>query len=124
MSEFDLPGDADNFDIGDKEFKMAKTLVESMAAPWEPERYHDEYREQLLQWIEKKAKSGKKAPAKPEKEDAPERGGELIDFMDLLKQSVDQEKGKHGTKGTSPASKRKSASRKQGASSKKKAQGS
>ncbi len=34
---------------------MAEALVESLTADFEPEKYHDEYREQVLELIEKKA---------------------------------------------------------------------
>ena len=35
---------------------MAQTLVESMTAKWEPEKYRDEYRNAVMEMIEQKAK--------------------------------------------------------------------
>ena len=56
---------------GKREMDMAKALVESMSAKWDPQKYHDDYREALLEVIEEKVESGgkeiedkpKKAPA-------------------------------------------------------------
>ena len=42
--------------ITDKELKMAQTLVDSMTAKWEPEKYRDEYRNAVMEMIEQKAK--------------------------------------------------------------------
>ena len=40
---------------------MAKTLIENLAGAWDPERYHDRYRNELLDLLRKKAK-GKPLP--------------------------------------------------------------
>src|SRR6476659_5611140 len=45
---------------GKRENEMAKALVESMSAKWDPEKYKDDYREALLEVIEKKVESGGK----------------------------------------------------------------
>lgn len=50
---------------GDKELKMARQLIESLSGPWEPEKYHDEYRERVLELIEQKA-AGKEIAVQPE----------------------------------------------------------
>ena len=46
--------------VGKKELDMATTLVESLAAEWSPEKYTDDYRENLMRVIKAKMK-GKKA---------------------------------------------------------------
>jgi DNA end-binding protein Ku len=38
-----------------KELDMARQLIEALSGDFEPEKYHDQYREQLLELIEKKA---------------------------------------------------------------------
>src|SRR5689334_4844016 len=43
---------------GKKEMDMAKALVDSMSGKWDPEKYHDDYREALLEVIEEKVESG------------------------------------------------------------------
>src|SRR5436190_22304536 len=41
---------------GERELKMAKQLIGSLATEWDPKRYHDEYRERVLKLIRDKAK--------------------------------------------------------------------
>jgi DNA end-binding protein Ku len=77
------------------EIKMAEQLVENMVGDWSPEKYHDEYYEDLLKLIDKKVKAGKTKvmePAGPTPR--PKREGKVIYIMDLLRQSVKQKQGK------------------------------
>ncbi len=88
-SEFDLPGE--DFEVSEQEKKMAKQLVEAMAADWSPEQYHDTYREDLLRLIDQKVKSGQLTEvAEPPKRE--EREGQVVDIMSLLKRSMEQQK--------------------------------
>jgi len=73
---------------GSKEVAMANTLVKAMAGKWQPDKYHDEYREALLKLIEQKVKSGAKAVPTAKGEKAPQ--GKIIDLAELLKQSLSQ----------------------------------
>lgn len=85
VQEFDFPkGGTREFGIHDKEMKMAKQLIVSMTEPWKPELYHDEYREALMAWIEKKIKGKKTKPA-PAARGAPRR---TQDLMSLMKKSL------------------------------------
>jgi len=68
------------------EVEMAKTLIENLAGTWEPERYHDRYRNELLDLLRKKAK-GKPLPEPAEQEE-----GEVVDLMEALRQSVEATK--------------------------------
>lgn len=79
-----------SYKISEREMKMATDLVKEMSAKWKPEKYHDDYQEKLMTWIENKIKSGKKVQAK-----APRRAKkaeEIIDFMTLLKNSMKKKK--------------------------------
>ncbi|MCC6677756.1 MAG: Ku protein [Phycisphaerales bacterium] len=73
-----------------QELKVARTLVESMAAEWAPAKYHDEYRDALMKWIDKRIKSGQterlSEPLPPEAEEPPP----TLNFMELLKKSLKQ----------------------------------
>jgi DNA end-binding protein Ku len=74
-----------------QELKMAERLVESMVSEWNPDKYHDEYREDLLKLIDKKIKAGKTKAVEPlEVESKPKRPAKVIDIMHLLRQSVDE----------------------------------
>jgi DNA end-binding protein Ku len=68
------------------EVDMAKTLVENLSEPFEPDRYHDRYREQLLELIRAKAE-GEELP-----EPAEEADGEVVDLMAALRASVERTK--------------------------------
>lgn len=74
--------------IGPAELKMAEQLIRQMSRGWDPSSYHDEYREQLLSYIQKKAKAGEArkifAPEEVPAASAAPRG----DLMSLLKASV------------------------------------
>jgi DNA end-binding protein Ku len=69
------------------EVEMAKTLVENLSEPFEPECYHDRYRDELLQLIRAKAE-GEELP-----EPEPEQEGEVVDLMAALRASVERTKG-------------------------------
>src|SRR6266404_1272668 len=47
-------------EAGKREMNMAKSLIESMTAKWNPEKYHDEYRQALMEVIEEKVEAGEK----------------------------------------------------------------
>jgi len=42
---------------------MAERLIAEMTEPWKPERYHDEYRDELPAFIRRRARAGKLASA-------------------------------------------------------------
>ena len=74
---------------GQKELKMAVSLIEGLSAKWEPKKYHDEYRDALMKVIEQKIKAGdKELPAPKAKRAA--RPGKVIDLVSILKQSIAQ----------------------------------
>ena len=60
----DLP-DAKDLKASDRELKMAQQLIDSLSSEFEPERYHDEYREKVLELIERKAQ-GEEIAVQPE----------------------------------------------------------
>ena len=83
-------------EVKDKEVELAEQLVAALDEAWEPEQFRDQYRDDLLQLIEAKAKTG----TAPVKAGAPrESGGEVVDMMELLKRSVGEAKGRKGEKG-------------------------
>lgn len=92
--EYDLPsGTLKDYKITDKEMKMAEQLIASMESKWKPEAYHDEYREALMAWIEKKAKSDGAQPLASD-EETPEEEPAIFNIMELLEQSVKTKKKK------------------------------
>jgi DNA end-binding protein Ku len=73
-----------DFEPKAKELQMAKSLVESLSAKFEPDRYHDEYRQQVLDLIERKAE-GEELVKEPEAE---RPTGKVVDLMSALEASL------------------------------------
>jgi DNA end-binding protein Ku len=57
--------DADELKVSDREVAMAQQLIDSLSGAFEPDRYRDEYREKVLDLIERKA-AGEEITAAPE----------------------------------------------------------
>lgn len=68
--------------VKEKELALATNLVEALAAPFEPEKYTDNYRDNLLRMIEAK-KAGEEIVATPEPQQA-----KVVDIMEALKASL------------------------------------
>jgi DNA end-binding protein Ku len=81
-----LDGDLGSARLQKPEVEMAKTLVENLSAPFDPTKYDDEYRKELLDLIRAKAKG---APLPEPKE---EEEGEVVDLMAALRESVERTK--------------------------------
>jgi DNA end-binding protein Ku len=97
-------------DLRSAEVEMAKSLVENLSESFDPEKYDDTYRKELLELLRAKAK-GKKLPEPQEDE-----GGEVIDLMQALRESVEKTKRsarkRTTARKTSSGSKRKTSARK------------
>jgi DNA end-binding protein Ku len=76
-----------------REVTIARQLIESMTTDWDPERYHDSYRERVEELIESKQNGEVIEAAAP----AP-RASKVVDLTEMLRQSVEQAKGKGGRK--------------------------
>ncbi len=77
-----------NIEPGKREINMAKALIDSMSSKWNPEKYHDDYREALMEVIEEKVEAGGKEIAeKPKKAPKPTK---VIDLVSVLQKSLEQ----------------------------------
>jgi|SRR5579863_4381023 len=74
----------DKFDIKDMERSLASQLIESLAAPFQPDKYHDVYQESLRTLIEAKAQGQDVVVSTPVVQTPP------ADLMAALKQSLAQ----------------------------------
>jgi DNA end-binding protein Ku len=72
------------------EVEMAKSLVENLSAKFDPEKYDDTYRKELLELLRAK-EAGKPLP---EPDEEPE--GEVVDLMAALRESVEKTQKKKG----------------------------
>jgi DNA end-binding protein Ku len=78
------------------ELKMAEQLVDSMSGEWNPDKYKDTYQDDLKAFIKDKVKHGEHAEARnadEEPEVAEQESGKVVDFMSLLKRSIDKTTG-------------------------------
>jgi DNA end-binding protein Ku len=71
LDELDAIGDAD---ASERELRMAQQLIASLSGSFEPEKFRDEYRERVLELIERKASGEEIAviPESPEPAAAPD----------------------------------------------------
>jgi DNA end-binding protein Ku len=91
-----------------REVEIAKQLIGSLAGDFQPEKYHDTYRADVLALIERKAE-GKEIAVQPEAEEA---STPAPDLMSALKASLDAVRERTGDSGAAPARKRKPAAKK------------
>jgi DNA end-binding protein Ku len=68
--------------VKEKELALAMSLIEALVAEFEPDKYKDSYRDNLLQMIEAK-KQGQEVMATPEPKEA-----KVVDIMEALKASL------------------------------------
>jgi DNA end-binding protein Ku len=85
------------------EVEMAKSLVENLSDAFKPEKYDDQYRKELLELIRAKAKG------QPLPEPQEEEGGEVVDLMAALRESVERTKKKQRKPARRKAAKRKAS---------------
>ena len=93
-------------DIRKPELEMAETLVKNLADKWDPERYRDEYRENLMKIIKAKKKGTSPklvAPTEP-------RRAEVVDLMERLRQSLQEAGGPARKSSRAGKTKKKTAS--------------
>jgi DNA end-binding protein Ku len=70
--------------LKEAELKLAEQLIEGLFNDkWQPEKYHDTYRQRLLQLIKRKQKGEEVVAPAPARREAP-----VIDLMDALKKSL------------------------------------
>ncbi|MTV24320.1 Ku protein [Nitriliruptoraceae bacterium ZYF776] len=77
-----LPGE--EVQPSERELAMATQLIDSMTETWEPERYRDTHREQVLELIERKA-AGEDVTTVPETE---REAGDVVDLVAALEASL------------------------------------
>lgn len=89
-----LPGRGE---LRERELGIATTLVEQMTVDWQPQRYHDDYRDRVTALIDAKA-AGQAITVEPEAAPAP-----VLDLMEALRRSVEQARGQTGGPGEDPS---------------------
>jgi DNA end-binding protein Ku len=98
-----------------QEVQMAQTLIENLTDEWDPGQFRDEYREALLEIVDKKV-AGEEITIQPEAEPT-----KVVDLMEALKASVEAAKKKEEPRPRAPRAKsasKKSAAKKSAATRK------
>jgi DNA end-binding protein Ku len=110
----DLVPDEADVELTDRERAMARQLVESLAAEeFQPEKYHDEYREQVLDLIERKA-AGEEIVAEPLVE-PPAKVLDLVAALEASLAKAEHAKERHPSVAAASSSAKKSAAKATGA---------
>ena len=96
--------------ISAKELEMSAQLVESFSADFAPEKFSDDYQDQLRELIEAKLKHGDAVSTEETFGGSAEEdgGNEVLDLMEALRRSIDRTKKKPAAKKT-PATKKEPA---------------
>src|SRR5215467_13613156 len=89
---------APDVELKDAEVKVAHQLINALAAEWDPEKYHDDFQENLKKLIQTKLEGGEVAEVEQPKKLAP-----VIDLMAALKQSLAEMEGKKKPASAVPA---------------------
>jgi DNA end-binding protein Ku len=94
FDDLELPDeDIKELGLSEKELKMAEMLVASMVEPFDPSKYRDTFREDILALIEKRVEEGKALEVNEEPVELEEKpASDVVDIMSLLKRSVDEKK--------------------------------
>ena len=118
-AEYKLPeGNTGDYRISPKELEMATQLVDSMAAEWNPEDYHDEFRERLAEIIRKRIKDkGATTQVLEEPATSEDAATNVVDFVSLLQKSLGENKRTPARKTATKAA-RKTTSKKKPAAKK------
>jgi DNA end-binding protein Ku len=82
--DIDVPESLAQAKVQPNEIKMAERLIGDMTIEWDPSKYHDTYRDDILRMIEEKAHGNLKEVPKAKRA----REAEVIDFATLLEKSL------------------------------------
>ncbi|CAM3623987.1 Ku protein [Marinicrinis lubricantis] len=99
-----VPNLPENVKVSEKELEMAQMLIDQLSVPFDPTKYTDDYRENLLELIQKKV-AGEEVKVTPQQPTA-----NVIDLMAALQASLEAVKPKNEKE--KPAAKTKTTKKK------------
>jgi DNA end-binding protein Ku len=109
VREADFPTLKEDVRVAPQELKMAMSLVDNMAGDFNPEKFSDGYQDQLRQLIAAKLEKGDAldtaATFGEQAEDQADRG-EVVDLLEALRRSVEQNRATRGETQAKPAAKK------------------
>jgi DNA end-binding protein Ku len=109
VREADFPSLNEDVRVSPQELKMAMSLVDNMSTDFNPEKFSDEYQDQLRQLIAAKLEKGDAldtaATFGEQEEDQADRG-EVVDLLEALRRSVEQNRAARKGTAAKPAAKK------------------
>jgi DNA end-binding protein Ku len=112
VREADFPNLKDDVRVSSQELEMASSLIDNMSADFTPDKFSDEYQDQLRQLIAAKLEQGDAldtaATFGEEGEDQADRG-EVVDLMEALRRSVEENRAAKQTAETKPSAQKSTA---------------
>jgi DNA end-binding protein Ku len=81
-----------------KELELALRLVDDLAGKWDPSKYKDTYRRDLMARIKEKIKAGETEEITEPEETKKKESAEVVDLMALLKKSVERKPARRSAK--------------------------
>jgi DNA end-binding protein Ku len=103
LEEYDFP----DVKADKKQLQMAEKLIEQFAADWDPDKYTDDYRQNLMKVIE-----AKRAKTKPELEpEADPQSAKVVDLMERLRKSLGTKRAHTAKVGKAPAARKSGGSK-------------
>jgi DNA end-binding protein Ku len=117
----DLPSEQE-LKVSDRELKMARQLIDSLTTEWEPDKFHDEYREKVLDLIERKAQGEEIAvqPEAPKPARVPDLMAALEASLAAVKSDSNGDGGSSGKESSSKDGGKETKAKSSGGSAKKK----
>ena len=112
VREADFPNVKDDVKVSPQELKMASSLIDNMSADFAPDKFSDEYQDQLRQLIAAKLEQGDAldtAATFGEEGEGQAEPGEVVDLMEALRRSVEQNRAAGKTVETKPSAKKATA---------------
>lgn len=88
--ELNLPAEGTkSTGLTDKELKMAVQLVNSMSSKWNPDEFHDSFKDKIMELVYQKVESGDiQSVSQPEQLEPPQSGAQIFDLAELLRNSL------------------------------------
>jgi DNA end-binding protein Ku len=112
VREADFPSLKEDVRVSSQELEMASSLIGNMAADFTPDKFSDEYQDQLRQLIAAKLEKGDAvdtAATFGEEADEEAERGEVVDLMEALRRSVEQNRAARKTTQSKSAAKKAAA---------------
>ncbi|BAO86614.1 Ku protein [Caballeronia cordobensis] len=104
FTEFKFPDEnTKKAGVTPKELEMAKRLIDDMSDTWDPSKYHDTFRDDIMALVDKKVKEGKVAEVMTIEEGGDKPSADILDLSELLKRSLKKGGAAPAKRGTKAA---------------------